>query len=63
MKALLELHRSIKALDREISALSGYSDAELQELADMIEALQEFLTPIRNEAGRRELSAQNFLLR
>jgi hypothetical protein len=63
MQALLSLHRTIKALDREMTALSGYSDDELQELTDMIEALQEYLKPIRNEAGKRELSAQNSLLR
>ena len=63
MTALPLLHRSIEALDREVAALAGYTDTELQELFDLLEALREHKRAIANEAGRRELSAQNFLIR
>jgi hypothetical protein len=63
MTALPLLHRSIEALDRELKALEGYTDTELQELFDLLEALREHKRAIANEAGRRELSAQNFLIR
>jgi hypothetical protein len=63
MTALPLLHKSIEALDREVTALAGYTDSELQELFDLLEALREHKRAIENEAGRRELSAQNFLIR
>jgi|688.fasta_scaffold2600185_1 hypothetical protein len=63
MTALPLLHKSIEALDRELKALEGYTDTELQELFDLLEALREHKRAIANEAGRRELSAQNFLIR
>lgn len=56
MTALLNLSRTIQALDRESAALAAYTDSELQELADAIEAIQAFLKPIQIEAGRRELA-------
>ena len=63
MTALPLLHKSIEALDRELKALEGYTDTELQELFDLLEALREHKRAIANEAGRRELTAQNFLIR
>lgn len=63
MQSLSLLHRSIEALDREVTALAALTDSELQELCDLIEALQEHKRAIHNEAGRRELTAQNFLIR
>jgi hypothetical protein len=63
MTALSLLHQAIAALDREVTALAGYTDSELQELFDLLEALREHKRAIANEAGRRELSAQNFLIR
>ena len=63
MQALSLLHLAIEALDREVTALAGLTDTELQELCDLIEALQEHKRKIRDEAGRRELTAQNFLIR
>lgn len=63
MTVLPLLHESIEALDREVKALNAYTDTELQELCDLLEALREHKRAIQNEAGKRELSAQNFLIR
>ncbi len=54
MKALTLLHQAIAALDNEVTDLTGYTDSELQEAIDLIEALAAHKQKIFREACKRE---------
>ena len=58
MKALSLLKQSIHALDRETQDLSGYSDAEIQELFECITKLESLKRNIDREACRRDNYAE-----
>ena len=53
MTALSLLHQAIQALDNEVTALEGYTDSELQEAIDLIEALAAHKPKIFREACKR----------
>jgi len=63
MTALATLLRALTALDRELQApaIQGYTDSELQEIFDGLEALSEFKPVLQKEFSRRECSADNFI--
>lgn len=63
MQALATLLRALTALDNELKApaLQGYTDSELQEIFDALEALQEFKPGLQAEFSRREMTADNFV--
>jgi hypothetical protein len=54
MTALTLLHQAIAALDNEVTDLTGYTDSELQEAIDLIEALAAHKPKIFREACKRE---------
>jgi hypothetical protein len=60
MTAQKLLLQTINALAHEINALVGYTDEELQTLADSIDLIHGFRSQIEIEASRREMSVSEF---
>jgi hypothetical protein len=60
MTAQKLLLQTINALANEVNALSGYTDAELQSLADSIDLIHAFRAQVEIEACRREMKVSEF---